>query len=404
MKNIVILGGGFGGLTAANELAKNSDCKVKLIDKNPGYYVGLNKLWVMTGKRTPEECKRSYGLLKNKNITFINSDILAIDFNKKTVKTSGDLTKIPYDYLVISMGADLEPGQVTGSESSLNLYSMDGSHRINKELKKMKKGKIAIVVCRTPFKCPPAPYEAAFLIEGYLRQLGNKEKVVLSFYTPEPQPMPIAGKEAGNRIKQFLVERNIEYFPEHKIMKIGKDHLEFENGKNTNADMIITVPAHKIPKALKPLTDESGWIAVNKNTLETKFKNVFAIGDCNIIKLANGKPLPKAGIFAEEEAKVVAHNIVAEIKNSRDKISFNGKGYCFVETGDGKAVYANGDFFAEPEPRVIMYDPSESYLQQKIEFEKKRTIFILNPCSSKRSAICFASSMLNTLATKRINI
>ena len=365
MKNVLILGAGFGGLTAANLLAKH--CNVTLIDRNSTYCMSLNKLWVMAGKRSPQEYEKPYFLLKKKKINFIKTEIAAIDLERKIVETSE--RGFSYDYLIIGMGAEPVPQVIPGFDNAYNLYTMQGAQQINNALRRIERGKIAILICRTPFKCPAAPYEAAFLIEEYLRKMKTRNNIEISVYTPEPQPMPVAGKVIGEKIKQLLSEKGISYLPNYKIIEIGKNSLKFENGENKDCDLIIGIPPHSAPAAIKHLCDEN-FISVDKK-LQTKFNNVFAIGDCTAIKLADGKLLPKAGVLAEEEAKVVAHNIIAEI-NGTEKISFNGKGYCFVETGDGKAAYADGDFFVEPSANVVMQEPSEKFLLEKVEFEKKR--------------------------------
>ncbi len=366
MKNVLILGAGFGGLTAANILARY--CNVTLIDRNPAYCMGLNKLWVMIGKHNQQECEKLYFLVKKKKINFVKTEIVNVDLDRKLVETSE--RGFSYDYLVIGMGAELIPQAIPGFDNAYNLYTMQGAQQINNALRRLEKGRLAILVCRTPFKCPAAPYEAAFLIEEYLRKMKTRNNIEISIYTPEPQPMPVAGKLVGEKVKQLLAQKGINYFPNHKVVEIGKNLIKFE-GSEVNCNLIIAVPPHSAPAAIKHLCDDSGFVPVDKK-LHTKYETVFAIGDCTAIKLADGKFLPKAGVLAEEEAKVVAHNIIVDINGEGEKIEFNGKGYCFVETGDGKAAYADGDFFAEPSANVIMQDPSEKFLLEKIEFEKKR--------------------------------
>jgi sulfide:quinone oxidoreductase len=111
-------------------------------------------------------------------------------------------------------------------------------------------------------------------------------------------------------------------------------------------------------------------VPVDRATLATRHERVLAIGDVAAIKLPVGLPLPKAGVFAHAEAKVVAHNIAAELTGRGAPAAFDGVGYCFVEMGDGVAAYAKGNFYAEPAPAMTLRSPSRLWHWGKIYFEK----------------------------------
>jgi sulfide:quinone oxidoreductase len=118
------------------------------------------------------------------------------------------------------------------------------------------------------------------------------------------------------------------------------------------------------------MVDDSGWIPVDRDTLRTAHQGVYAIGDVTGIPLKMGKPLPKAGVFAEREAKVVARNITREITGTGEPASFDGHGECFIETGAGRAGFGRGDFYAEPAPQVDLYPVGRRWHLGKILFEK----------------------------------
>lgn len=374
-KRIVILGGGVGGLVVANKLksALNGKADIILIDKETRHIFSPSFLWLMLGLRKPEMLCKELSLLETKGIRYINAEVREIDSAKKRVRTSAEW--FDYDYLVISLGADLHPDSVPGfTQSAHNLYTLEGAQGLRDALKGFSGGRVAILVSGMPFKCPAAPYEAAMLIDYYLRNAGLRDKSDIQVWTPEPLPMPVAGPVLGNEVKDMLLSRGIGFNPNTKVISIESDKKEivFEGGKRAGFDLLVGIPAHKAPQVVKDagLLGESGWVSVDKGTLITKYENVYAIGDITGIKLPNGKMLPKAGVFAHFEAEIVAKNIAAEIRGIKPADVFDGRGYCFLEMGFGKAGFASGNFYAEPDPAVKLKTPGRLWHWGKIAFEK----------------------------------
>jgi len=373
-KNIVVLGGGVGGLVAANRLRKklSREHSVVLVDKRTEYEFTPSYLWLMTGWREPNQITRDLNRLNRKGIEYVNAEVTGIDPANRLVKTS--VKDLNYDYLIISLGAELTPDAVPGfSENAYNLYDMNQAAKIREGLDKFSSGALTVLISSLPFKCPAAPYEAALLVDYYLRKKGVRTQVDMQVYTPEGLPMPVAGPIVGNAVKQLLEQRNIGFNPTMKVTSADKNKKEiaFEKGEKAKFDLIIGIPTHKTPVVVREaeLIDQTGWVPVNKGSLATRFDDLYAIGDVTSIKLPNGMMLPKAGVFAHNEAEVVVHNIVAEIYGG-SKTEFNGNGYCFLESGFGKAGLASGNFYASPSPAVKLRSPSWIWHWGKILFEK----------------------------------
>ncbi|MBI2575150.1 NAD(P)/FAD-dependent oxidoreductase [Candidatus Woesearchaeota archaeon] len=354
-KTIVVAGCGIGGIVAANELRKKLGDKARIIviDKSPKHVFYPSLLWVMIGLRAPEKIQKGLSFLSAKGMEFVNSEITGISAEKRRV-SCGKKT-FTYDYLIVSLGAALSPESVEGlMEGGYNLYDVNGVVRLGKAVKAFSGGKIAILIARLPFKCPAAPYETAFLLDSYFRRKGARRMIEIEVYTPESLPMPVAGLETGEAVKEMLESRNIKFSPESAVVSINakKKLMQFGNGKSAKFGLLIFVPPHTAPKVIRDsaLSGESGWIPVDAATLKTKFENVYAIGDVASVKLPDGKMLPKAGVFAHAQAEVVAHNIAAEIlgRGSMKMRTFGGNGYCFLETGDGKAAFSHGNFYSVP--------------------------------------------------------
>lgn len=377
MSRVLILGGGFGGLTAATSLRSRlgPDHEIILIDHKDWFLMGLAKLWVLTGQRTLQESRRDRSLLTKKGIKFVKAEINKINPDAKSVTTTAGT--ITYDHLIIALGAELAPDQVPGfQEAALNLYDPDQVLRINLELAGFSNGKLIVLISSTPFKCPPAPYEATMLIDQMLRNRGVRDNIQLHIYTAEPMPIPIAGPTNSAKLQAWLTRKNVQLHVNHKPLRIDPDkkQVQFENGQHTNYDLLVAVPPHRSPKVARDagLTDATGWIPVDPQTLKTKHDKIYAIGDVTSIKLPNGLNLPKAGIFAEGEANIVAEQIAAELEGGIALTSYDGRGLCFIETGNGQASVVQGEFYASPSPKVEVGQPSTEWLREKYSFEEVR--------------------------------
>lgn len=374
-KTIIVLGGGIGGLVAANELKKKigNKARVVLIDKNKTHVYAPSFLYLMLGKRQAAKIQKPLSLLKRKGVEVVNEEVMKIDpENKKVVMASGDYK---YDYLIISLGADLAPEKIKGlAASGYNLYDLREVERLRDDLKNFSGGKVVIVVSSLPFKCPAAPYEAAFLLNENFLKKGIRDKTEISIFTPETLPMPAAGPENGKVIRAMLETKNIKFNPEVRLVSVDPDKKEliFDKDGNENFDFLIYIPPHQGPKVVKDsnIGNEMGWIPVDKRTLKTKYENVFAIGDIAAITLVSGKPLPRAGVFAHFEAKVAVENIIREIKGLPADQEYDGHAYCFLETGFGKAGFASGNFYGEPAPVVKIKRPGWLWHWGKMLFEK----------------------------------
>ncbi|MCG3227417.1 MAG: NAD(P)/FAD-dependent oxidoreductase [Candidatus Heimdallarchaeota archaeon] len=372
-KKIVILGGGTGGLIVANKLRKLAKVNdVLLVDKEKNHLFNPSLLWVMTGWRTKNQIQKPLSRLQRKGIKFVNTLVENIDFKNQIIVTpDGDM---PYDYLVIALGASTFPERMEGfSESAYNVFDLVGVEEIRDAVEDFDKGRIVVLVSSMPFKCPAAPYEAALLLSAHFTKKKRKN-VEIEMVTPETIPMAVAGEEIGNMVVSLLQSRGISFKPQHQTTHIDptKKKITFSDEKTLSYDLLIGVPPHGPPEFLKdsPIVEEKGWVKVNPRTMETDLENVYALGDVTSIILPDGKPLPKAGVFAHYQADVVAHNILAKMKNKSDKKEFTGKGSCFIELGDGRAGYASGNFYTEPTPKVNLKKPSRWWHWQKVLFEK----------------------------------
>ncbi len=371
----VVLGGGTGGLVAARELRDRlpTSHRVVLVDRAPEHMYQPSLLWQMVGERRLSQFCRPLNRLESKGIEFRNTEVEALDLENRVVATaSGNLD---YDSLVVSLGAQLAPETVSGfEEMAHNLYTPDGCEQIHAALEDLTEGVVGILITDMPFKCPAAPYEAAFLAESFLRRKGVRRNVEIHLFTPEHTPMPVAPSALGDAIADMLAARGIHYHPLFTFKELRPETREVvsSDGRSHRVDLLIGIPPHQAPEVVRssPLLGVSGFIHVDPRTLQTDYEDVFAIGDVATVKLPNGKALPKAGVFAHSEAKVVAQRIAEGVDGKTSNAAFDGHGYCWIELGDGRAGFAGGDFYAEPDPQVKMRRPGRPFHWGKVAFEK----------------------------------
>ena len=374
-KTILILGGGVGGLVTANELRArlSKEHRIVLLERETTFVFSPSLLWLMTGDRTAPKISRPLARLQRKGIELVRGEIEAIDPEQRQVTVQGRI--LTADYLVIALGADLAPDSVPGlSEAGHNFYSLSGAESFRDAFRDFSGGSLVVLTAAPAYKCPAAPYEAAMLLEAVCRKRGIRGRTQIHMYAAEPGPMGVAGPEVSKAVRQMVESKGIFYHPEHQILRIDAQarRLTFANGVEDGYGLLAYVPPHRAPHVVQSarLAPQNGWISVNRNTLETAFPCVYALGDVVSIPLQMGKPLPKAGVFAHGEASVVARNIVRHVTGKGKAALIDGEGECFIEAGDGKAGFGDGNFFAEPLPQVKMHPPARRWHAAKVLFEK----------------------------------
>ncbi len=373
--DILVLGGGVGGVAAAGILSGKltGKARITLIDKKEKFQFPPSYPWLMVGKREPGEIQRNLIDLEKRGINVIKDDIIAIDPQAKSIRTKS--TQLSGDYIIISLGAQYNPGLIEGFEEyAKHIYDLESAIIFSNAVGKFKQGTITIGISKLPFKCPAAPYEVALLLDDYFARKGIRNRIRMEFFTPELNPVPSVGPEIGTKVLNLLKTRDIGYHPGLKLSKVSENKIFFENGEQMEFDILFSTPPHQAPEPVVSagLTDSTGWIPVDTKTLETKFPGVYAIGDVTSIPTPNGYVpyLPKAGVFAHGQAETVAANIINEILGRAGRKEWDGRGACFLETGNGRSAFMKGEFISSPRPRIDFHDPGKVWHMQKVVLEK----------------------------------
>jgi sulfide:quinone oxidoreductase len=372
-QQIVILGAGIGGEVVAHQLSKQLGNKalITIIERRSSFTFPPAYNWMIFGDREPSEVQRSSAIGKRRNVRVINREADKIDLRKHIVKTGGE--ELHYDKLIIALGADLASNTIPGIEKYSNtFYDFEGAVKLRSAVENFQNGKIGIAICGLPIKCPPAPYELGLLLQDHLQRL--KKKAEIEIFTTEPQPLPSAGAVIGRQVERLLAARGIKYHPKTRLDKLDVQNAFFQDGTKFEYDLFITVPPHQPPKIVRDagLTDESGWIPVNPYNLTTKHEDVYAIGDVVSIETPHGHApfLPKAGVFAQGQAEILANNLAVSITGEGQAKQWDGSGECYLQVSKSESAMLRGTFLSNP-PRLEFHPARRKWFLAKEGLEKR---------------------------------
>lgn len=379
-KQIVILGAGFGGLACANALRKglSQDHRVIVMDRKKSFMMGLVNLWILAGSRRPDEPQAPLAGLNARGIEYLNDEATKINVAAKRVQAK-EHGWVDYDYLVVALGTELAPEKIEGFVGrGYNLYDAGQVQPLREKLLALRQGRVALSVMGMPYKCPPAPYEAAMIISDILEKNGIRKNVQVDMYVPAPIALPVVGPKVSKEVVDMIAKYGISFHPNCKPRTVRDDEIEFESGEKAPYDVLAGVPPHRSPDVIKTsglATAAGEWVPVDRLTLRTGHPGVFAIGDVAEVK-SGAVTVPKAGIFAEGQAKVVAQEIIDEVNSAPTSLSssaaYNGQGFCFMEVGSNMAGFVEADFYHEGGPAVRLEPPSAENYEKKQDFEKSR--------------------------------
>jgi sulfide:quinone oxidoreductase len=368
--SVLVLGAGFGGLELSSRLAQGlgDEVEITLIDRSDSFVFGFSKLDVMFGKRTPEAVRLRYADMTTPEVRFRRETITSIDAEARRVTT--DLDTYEADVLVVALGADYDLAATPGlADAGHEFYTVTGAELLRDVLPSFTSGAAIVGVCGAPFKCPPAPSETALLLDELMRERGLRDdvriQVVIPFGTPVP-PSPATSQAILERFAQ----RGIEFVPDRKVAALDPDTRDavLDDGSRLPFDLFLGVPVHRAPAVVVDSgMTEGGWIPVDPHTLATRFPGVYAVGDVTSVGT------PKAGVFAEGAARVVADQLIARLRGEAEPPGYDGTGSCWIEFGDHEVARIDVDFFSTPgHPTGEFTPPSEAMVAEKAEFGSSR--------------------------------
>lgn len=366
---VVVLGAGFGGLELATLLSEalGDDVDVTLIDKDDAFVFGYSKLDVMFGRTTLDAVRLAYRDMAKPGVRFLQQTISAIDPEARRVTTDGGVHEA--DFLIVALGADYDLDATPGlAEGGNEFYSVAGAERLGELLPTFTQGRAIVGVCGAPFKCPPAPSEAALLLHDSLSARGVRGDCKISFVIPFGSPVP-PSPDTSRALVAAFAERDIEFVPERRVSSLDPDRrvAVLDDGSEMPYDLFLGVPKHRAPDVVvESGMTEDGYVPVNPQTLETRFPGVYAVGDVATIGV------PKAGVFSEGAARVVAESLIASLRGGEQPGAYDGLGSCYIEFGAGRVGRVDVDFLSGPKPTGTFHEPSAALVAEKEHFGSSR--------------------------------
>jgi len=368
---VVVLGAGFGGLELTTILSDTfgDGIDIVLVDKGDAFVFGFSKLDVMFGRRPPGAVRHPYRSILKPGVRFLQTTVRAIDpLAKRTVTDAGTFDA---DVLIVALGADLDPAATPGLlEGGHEFYSVAGAFALRDELPRFAGGPAIVGVTGKSFKCPPAPSETALLLHDFLVARGTREASEISLVMPFGTPIP-PSPDTSQAILAAFAERGIGFVKDSLVKSLDpvRKVAALSDGSEMPYALFLGVPVHRVPQVVV----DSGlaahpydWVPVNKKTLETKFPGVYAVGD------VNGVGTPKAGVFAEGSARVVADAIIAQLRGGAPPEAYKGQGSCYVEFGHDVVGRVDVDFLSGPKPTGTFQAPSAALVAEKALFGASR--------------------------------
>ena len=366
---VLVLGAGFGGLELTTRLSEElgDDVEVVLIDQADGFVFGFSKLDVMFGRTVADAVRHPYRDMVKPGVRFVQTTVRAIDAAARRVAT--DAGTFDADVVVVALGADLDPAATPGLvEGGHEFYTVAGAFAVRDVLENFGGGSVVVGVTSTPFKCPPAPSETALLVHDYLTERGlrggSEVSLIMPFGAPIP-PLPAASEA----LLTAFAERGITWHPDRLIRALDPDRkmVVLADGGELPYDLFLGVPVHRAPAVVRESTlCVDGWIPVNPLNLETSFPGVYAVGDVTSVGT------PKAGVFAEGQAAVVAEEIIAQHRGRQTSQTYDGRGICYVEFGHDQVGRVDVTFRSGERPTGQFDAPSQEYAADKSEFGSSR--------------------------------
>jgi sulfide:quinone oxidoreductase len=368
-KRVVVLGAGFGGLELSTMLSEASggDIDVTLIDKGDSFVFGFSKLDLMFGRERPEAVRMAYADVAKPGVRVLRETVTAIDPEARLVTTDAGTHEA--DFLVIALGADYDIDATPGlAEAGNEFYSVAGAERLAGIIPAFSQGHAVIGVADAPFKCPPAPSECALLLDEELTARGVRDACQISFVIPLPTPVP-PSPETSAALEAEFAERRIELIAGRRVSALDPERkvAVLDDGAELPFDLFLGVPKHRAPEVvIASGMTEDGYVPVDSATLETRFPGVYAVGDvCTA-------GVPKAGVFAEGAARIVAQGLIAKLLGGEEPGPHLGRGTCYIEFGRGRVGSVDIDFLSGPERTGSFNAPSAAKVAEKERFGSSR--------------------------------
>ena len=353
MANILILGGGFGGVVAAESLARDigEEHQITLISNNRNFIFYPELVRLAFGRCEPADI--SFDLreaMLDRRVRFVEGEVARVDpYERRIIMARGEIEgEVPYDYLIFALGRRLATEQISGFfEHSHHLLTMDGAFKFGEALRQFHEGRAVVGQC--PGARLPIPvYETAFALSRLFEERGERERVKITIVSPDPPGLQFGDGDVARALRTALDDHYIEYLPDFPIETVTAGAVLTSNGHAINYALLMLVPPFRGASAVLGLgiTDDEGYINVDRTMRVKGVENMYAVGDCvNFIG-------PKMGHMAVGQAEIAATNISLEIAGKEPMTAYDHELMLVIDEGGGDTIYLHKGLWADEPAKV----------------------------------------------------
>jgi sulfide:quinone oxidoreductase len=343
MAKVLILGGGFGGVVAAERLAQqlSNEHQITLVSRSRNFvfYPALVRL----AFRRCDQKDISFDLreaMLDRRINFIEAEVAHINpYEKKVAIAHGELEgQLPYDFLIFALGRRLATERITGFyEHAHHLLNIDKAIQFGKAISNFHAGRVILGQCEGA-RLPVPVYETAFALARALDKRGERDRVKITVVTPGRLSEEV-GDEAAGAIERVLNDRQIEFLPDFSINSVSKNTVTSEGGRALGFDLLMLLPPFRGSAAgsYLEISDHEGYLNVDWNMRAGDHEGIYAVGDC--INFAG----PKMGHMAVRQAEVAAANLAAEIEGNEPVARYAHEMRLVIDGDGGDSIYLHKD-------------------------------------------------------------
>ena len=353
MARVLILGGGFGGVVAAERLAAqlSDEHQITLVSRSRNFvfYPALVRLAFGKCERENVSFDLRHAML-DRRVNFIEAEIAHIDpFERNVTIAHGEVEgKLGYDYLVFALGRRLATERIPGFyEHAHHLLNVDKAIKFGKAIKTFTEGRAVFGQC-SGSRLPVPVYESAFALARFLEEKGQRDSVRITVISPSTMESELGDLNAAVALRKVFEAHEIEFLPDVSIDSLTKDSATTTAGDRINFNLLMLVPPFQGSSAASyvGITNAEGYINVDRTMRVNGQERMYAVGDC--VNLDG----PKMGHMAVRQAEVAATNLAAEI-DGREPISHYEHEMRFVIEGVGSdSLYLHKDLWTD-EPSTV---------------------------------------------------